>query len=147
MMRSATHWLCLLAQRSTWERLGDRFSGDNAKLNASDVLLIVGGAAVFVLVIALLHRYAGSSPGRRAGNSPRRLFRELCRAHRLGQSHRRLLKRLAALRELPNAAVLFVEPAWFEAGDLPAELAGHEGELERIRERLFAAAKKPGGNP
>jgi hypothetical protein len=144
MTRSDYCWLPLLAQRATWERLGDHFSGERAQLNYANVLVIVLGAAIFAAVVVWLQRFASGAPARIAPNSPRRLFGDLCRAHRISRSGRRLLKRLAAKLQLPNAAMLFVAPDLFDAAELPAELRGQAGELEQLRERLFATGTRPG---
>jgi hypothetical protein len=129
----------LLAQRTRWEHMGDRFSGEHARLSGGEAMLIVGGGVLFILAIVLLHRAALDSHGRFAfaSNSSRRLFGELCRAHQLGYARRRLLKRLAAARGLSNSALLFVEPQWFDTTNLPVDLTERADELERIRDDLF----------
>ncbi len=70
-------------------------------------------------------------------DSKRGLFSELCRAHGLNASSRRLLKRLATGRGLMDAATLFVEPRHFESNDLPHALQAAKGDLQRLRDRIF----------
>jgi hypothetical protein len=70
-------------------------------------------------------------------NSPPRLFSALCRAHKLTWSNRRLLKHLAAARDLKCAATLFVEPDYFDLANLPPELKPAAHELRQLRHKLF----------
>jgi hypothetical protein len=70
-------------------------------------------------------------------NSPPRLFAELCRAHKLSWSNRRLLKRLAAARGLKTPANLFVEPEYFDMSNVPPALKTSATEIRRIRQQLF----------
>jgi hypothetical protein len=72
-------------------------------------------------------------------DSPPELFRELCRAHGLSWSTRRLLKRLAAEWQMSSPARLFVEPDRFNAACLPAEWQEPENaeQLDRLSKKLF----------
>ena len=70
-------------------------------------------------------------------NSPPRLFSELCRAHKLTWSNRRLLKHLAAVRDLKCASSLFVEPDYFDLTNLPTALKPSAQELRQLRHKLF----------
>src|SRR4051812_21202904 len=70
-------------------------------------------------------------------DSTSRLFADLCRAHKLNRSNRRLLKQLAIARGLGNATVLFVEPDHFDAADLPPELKASASDLRQLRHKLF----------
>ena len=100
-------------------------------------LLILSSVTVLV-VIAMVWRK--SSRRRRRDfdyNSPPRLFSELCRAHQLTRSNRRLLKQLAAARNLKSAATLFVEPEYFDLTILPPALKPSAQELRQLRHRLF----------
>jgi hypothetical protein len=47
------------------------------------------------------------------------------------------LKRLAAARGAASATILFVEPSYFDASNLPASLQRAASELQRLREQLF----------
>jgi hypothetical protein len=71
-------------------------------------------------------------------HSPWQLFADLCNAHKLSRHDRHLLRRLAGQHRLDQPAMLFIEPSWFSAEKLgPAW--GHRDELEKLRQRLFAA--------
>jgi hypothetical protein len=128
-----------LAQPTQWDRLGARFSGEHARFDSGELLTIVAAAVLFVLAVVLLRRAAGRVPGRLAfvPNSPRRLFGELCRVHRLGFARRRLLKKLAISGGIRPAAGLFVDPRAFDEAARSPELATQRHEIELLRERLF----------
>jgi hypothetical protein len=70
-------------------------------------------------------------------DSASRLFGELCHAHQLDRSARRLLKRLAAARGIKNLTELFVEPHYFDAATLPSSLKPSAGALRQLRHKLF----------
>jgi hypothetical protein len=68
---------------------------------------------------------------------PPRLFSDLCRAHRLSWSSRRLLKHLAVARGLKSPAMLFVEPEYFDMTNVPPALKASAVELRQLRHKLF----------
>jgi hypothetical protein len=70
-------------------------------------------------------------------NRPARLFADLCRAHNLNWSSRRLLKHLAAARDLKCPATLFVEPEYFDMANIPPALKASASEVRQLRHRLF----------
>jgi hypothetical protein len=132
------HQFVLLAQQLYWERLGDRFRGGYADFSLGKIVATVAVVALFGIGVYLLRRYAHERPHSASFNSPPELFRELCRAHRLDFSQRRLLKRLAAAWDLASPAFLFVEPNYFETTKLPAEWEHDTLRVEKLRARLFA---------
>jgi len=100
---------------------------------ATVVLLLVSA----VLVVAYTVR-AVQACSERWHHSPARLFGELCQAHGLSRSERRLLQRLARSLGLPQAAALFLEPERFEPRHLTPALAPYATQLQAVRQRLFA---------
>jgi hypothetical protein len=103
-------------------------------------LLWLGGlTAGMVLLLWAASRWANRSERRRSYTHPGRLFYELCRAHGLDASSRRLLRRLASYARLAQPAQVFVEPQRFDAAVLPPSLAAEQPRLEQLRARLFAA--------
>jgi hypothetical protein len=133
-----------LAQRETWERLGDRFSGHNAELQTADLLSVAAvacGALLFILLLRWLH---GLQEGRRKSNHPRHLFGDLCSAHRLGYADRHRLQLLATAHELDSPGVLFLRPDYFREDQLPEELMEEAGDFERIASKIFARLEEPG---
>ncbi|MEM7516704.1 MAG: hypothetical protein AAF368_07250 [Planctomycetota bacterium] len=126
----------LLAQRDRWERLGDNFSGDNARIDLGEIgwLVAVGAGAVLALwwLSTLAERLEGRATFR---PNPGKMFRELCGAHGLNRSQRTLLRRLAEAAELDHAATLFVREELFDSQRLPAEADA----LLELKQKLFAA--------
>jgi hypothetical protein len=99
-------------------------------------LLVLSSLTVLV-VIAMVWRRVSRRRRDFDYNSPPRLFSELCRAHKLTWSSRRLLKQLAAARDLKSAATLFVEPDYFDVTNLPHALKPSARELRELRHMLF----------
>src|SRR5438132_1508487 len=136
MIRSAVISLQLLAMHQEPAGVWGRFDDQRAKF-ATHELLILGGVTLLVLCafiwqLALRRRHQRDF----WFNSASRLFGELCRAHRLGRSNRRLLKQLAVARGLESASVLFVEPEHFDLTSLPPELKASASGLRQLRHTL-----------
>ncbi len=114
-----------------WDRLG-RLLNDGSH----EVLIL---AAVTLLVIVTIAWQTISRRRRRdfEYDSPPRLFADLCRAHKLNWSNRRLLKHLAAARGLKCPATLFVEPEYFDMTNVPSALKASATELRWLRHKLF----------
>ena len=127
--------LCLLAAgpQNVWGRFDHHRPGDDG----SHVFTLITAAVFVAGAVFLLFRLARSNKKDFCSNSTAGLFRELCRAHRISASNRRLLQRLAAARGLDNPAILFVEPRHFKTNDLPDALLASRGELNHLRERMF----------
>ena len=114
-----------------WGRLARLFS-----FVSYEVLILT---SVTLLVIITIVWQTISRRRRRdfAYDSPPRLFADLCRAHKLNWSNRRLLKHLAAARGLKCPATLFVEPEHFDMTNVPPALKPSAGELRQLRHKLF----------
>ncbi len=128
-----------LAQSPRWQDLGSDFRGRNARFETSDLVygvLIVVGAIVAVIVLKLI---LARQEGRQGVNSPRRLFRTLCKAHRLDRRSRGLLRQVARWQRLDHPSRLFLEPDRFEVSQLSERLRARSTELQTLRDRLFAA--------
>ncbi len=131
MMHGVVVGLQLFAARDsaeTWGRF-DHF-GKNE-------FLILGAVTLLVIVTIVWQVVSGRSKRDFGFNSPPRLFAELCRAHKLNHSNRRLLKKLAAARGLASAAALFVEPECFDMTNVPSALKPFASELRQLRHVLF----------
>jgi hypothetical protein len=94
--------------------------------------------ALTVAIVVLMQR----SWKRRMSSTPQGLFLDLCRAHRLKWSERRLLGRLAQSQKLADSACLFLRPECFEIGRLTVDLRPHLEELRELGERLFAPSRE-----
>jgi hypothetical protein len=128
----------LFADRSEMLRdLGSGFRGDNAKVDAKDVLIVLAAALVIALAIWLLARYAAWRENRTSYHNPKQLFRRLSSAHSLSMGERKLL--LKAARQLKSSfpAGLFLRPDLFESAAADTDLAPRAQELEALKRKLF----------
>jgi hypothetical protein len=132
MTQRVHQWLSLFAATSNGQARG-RFDHPRPAYDSGEILTVLTLLALLVTVILLLVRLRSSFQT----DSKRGLFSDLCRAHRLKASSRRLLKRLAAARGLTNPAALFVEPGHFAPNNLPQALQYAGKELQLLREKLF----------
>ena len=133
-----TH-LNLIAGTSRLQSMGGRFRKGNSSLDGGDIALWVLVLAVVATLFWLLTRFRERQDGPDRTNSPRRLFRELCRAHHLKFSDRWLLWRVARWQRLSQPAKLFLEPERFDTANLSQSLRTKQPQLAQLSERLFAA--------
>jgi len=70
-------------------------------------------------------------------DDPNKLFRELSIAHQLDKSSQKLLLQLAQAMQLAQPAEIFLQPAYFEAAQLPTQLRNEADRLQALQERLF----------
>ena len=115
-MRAAVHSLAnffLLAEDERFRTLSESFRSAEHNFSPSDLWYVLGGVLLIGLAVWALSRWAERSELRGGLNSPRRLFRELCRAHGIDRPGRRLLTALARAHALEQPALLFVEPERF----------------------------------
>jgi hypothetical protein len=146
-MTRAIERAVLLADRGMFRDMGSGFRDKKEHLGGFDLLtwvLLVAG--VFVL-IAFIASIVARRDKRRLYNSPRALFRELCRAHQLDGPSCRLLRRLARRQRLAQPARLFLEPRWFDPADAGPELESQRAELAELCKRLFAVGATPSEPP
>lgn len=101
--------LLLLAQRSAWENLGNRFSGESLKWQREDTIGVLALLLVFVGGMWLLHWLSRWQTERGKRHSPARLFKELTAAHRLNYRQRRLCREVAKGLNLANSSEVFVQ--------------------------------------
>jgi hypothetical protein len=128
----------LFAQADRWREMGRDFRVDHTKLDPS---LIIASLIVLVAVIAFLwflHRLMNKREGRRLYNSPKKLFRSLCRLHELTRAERRTLVSLARSQQLLQPASLFLAPERFAASIASPAWQSQRRQLERLRTKLFA---------
>jgi hypothetical protein len=125
------HLLAAQDYSGEWARLGRLLN-----FGPYEVLIL---AAVTLLVIVTIVWQTISRRRQRdfEYDRPARLFADLCRAHKLNWSSRRLLKHLAAARGLKSPATLFVEPIYFDMTNVPPALKPSAAELRQLRHKLF----------
>ena len=133
----------LLADRSKWERLGDGLHGENAKLGINELLALVALVAGALLFVSLLHAFVSRQERKRSYHHPKRLFGELCTAHRISKQDRLLLKRLADCWKFNQPAMLFVKPDKFDRDIVKNPSSKDAESIERLRCRLFGTVGEP----
>ncbi len=133
----------LFAQTDRWREMGRDFRVDHTKLDPS---LIIASVIVLMTVIGFLwflHRLMNKREGRRLYNSPKHLFRSLCRLHELTRAERRTLVNLARSQELPQPASLFLAPERFATALASPAWQSQRRQLERLRVKLFTGMDEP----
>jgi hypothetical protein len=133
MIEAISQWIRSPLISTVRQNVWGRFDHQRPVYDLGQILMILAAAAVAAAVGLVFMRLLG----RIRTNSPQELFRELCRAHGLTRSSRRLLKQLAAARKLSHPAALFLEPSYFEFSDLPPALQSAKKDLQGLRDRLF----------
>ena len=128
----------LIAGQGRFVHMGRRFRRGGSNVDPVDLLMVLFFCALAGFAIWGLAQYAAYRQ-RRGINNQRALFRELCRAHGVDWSGRRMLWRLARQHRLTRPADLFVDPRQLdppgESGSVSADGVGYA----RWRQRLFAA--------
>ncbi len=95
----------------------------------------------------MLPRSEAASRRRRVRRALAALWEELCAAHKLSWSQRRLLRRMAADLGAPSPALLFFKPSLFSAylTDKPQRLSPRrKAALKHIASQLFAGISEGG---
>ncbi|TWT75999.1 hypothetical protein Pla123a_27850 [Posidoniimonas polymericola] len=128
----------ILAQRANWERMGDRFSGEAAELQTEELLTLLAVVVGAGLLIWLLRVAARWQEGRLKRPNPRRLFNDLCRAHRLNRWERKLLREMGEGLGLRQPAEVFVRPDAFRASPLPPDAEAMPVAFKQLQKKLFA---------
>jgi hypothetical protein len=101
------------------------------------------GLAVGVWAIWLVAR-RGAGRQRVAPHSPQQLFQELCQAHRLSAAQQRLMEWVINDLQLPQPAMLFLEPLLLERAMTRSDTPGVRKRLADLRSRLFAGMRNAG---
>jgi hypothetical protein len=127
----------LAAACSLLAEIGDNFPDSGKRLTWSDlwpygIAAVVAAIAVFAYV-----QIRKRNDMTLRCDDPQRLFRELCRAHKLGRGSARLLSQLATASQLAQPAQIFLTPAAFDAKSLPASLRPRAAEFKRLQKELF----------
>ncbi len=136
-MNAWLHNSGLLAQYSKWQRLGDGLRRSRGRMDFADMLPYILGLAVLAIGIAIAAAIVKRNDMSQPCNDPKKLFRELCRAHGLDFSSRRLLHQLASAYQLHQPAEVFLTPSAFQADRLPPQLQAQAGRLQQLHDRLF----------
>lgn len=108
-----------------------RFSQDGISMTTMLISagVLIGIAATGWLAYQYLHPNAKK-------NCPGRLFRALCREHKLDWSEKALLNKLAQRNQLATTAEIFVTPECFDVNEGRAQQALLQ-KIDELREKLF----------
>jgi hypothetical protein len=130
--------LNLLAERSNIFRdMGSGFREKRESFDPTDLLWWLFVAAIVVAMFAGIASLLARQDKRRLYNSPRALFRALCKAHALDRSSRLLLKQIARAQNLSVPARLFLEPDRFDSAMLTSDMRPQRDAVAALRKRLF----------
>ena len=129
-------WLLAQSDDGRISELGQQFRQGGAGLDTTYLIVLIVALVATILVIGVFAHFLGLREAIGL-NRPRALFSELCKAHELDRTSRRLLRSLASWHRLAAPARLFVEPERFDAASLGQPLRVRQAELERLRDRLF----------
>ena len=134
-----TGWLLrpLLAEKSLFQGLGDRFRFENAQLDSSDLVAAIAIFSVGAGIVWSMATYLRRSERPKAVDNPKRLFHELCQAHKLERHEAALLRSVADVITPDNLSRLFIDPGLLDTAILDARWSDVSPELARFRELLF----------
>ena len=127
----------LLADRSLFKDMGSGFRAKREHFDASDLFLWFGIVIGVFVVIGIIAKVVARRDKRQLYNSPRGLFRALCRAHGLDRPSRRLLARIARAQELTQPARLFLEPERYSEAKVSEQFREERAAIELLRKKLF----------
>ena len=128
----------LLGGQARYVHMGRRFQRGGSRLETGDLLVLLVVLVAVTAAVWLLSWYLNYRE-KRGHDSPRRLFHELCRAHRIGWSDRHLLRQLARWHRLPCPSLLFLDPQRFDLEQAGPAFSARSGRLVALRDRLFAS--------
>lgn len=133
----------LLAQIDKWEQMGRDFRTDHTKLDPSLIVASIVTLLVVIVFLWGLSRLLNRQEGRRLFNSPKQLFRSLCRAHELSRAQCRLLLQIARSQGATQPASLFLEPELLESAARQPQFKSQQEAFRQLRARLFSDLSPP----
>ena len=122
---------------SPFQEMGRNFKGEEAKLQAGDIVAIAAILGALIMGCWLLTRFLARQDRRRRFNSPATLFNHLCDLHELDVTERKLLKTCAKDHGLADPGRLFLEPEWFNHAAHGPEHDWNRDQLTSLRDKLF----------
>ena len=129
--------LNLLATREEMHRVWGRFDNERPGISADQIAIGILTIAIVVAAMIAWQLRKRRSARTFSTDSSAKLFRDLCAAHGINRSSRRLLQQLAEAQKVADPASLFVEPRYFDSRTIPVELRASSNELQRLCETLF----------
>jgi hypothetical protein len=137
MIHGIPQCAALLAVDEEAFRVWGRFDHGKSSFGTTHLLVLIGIVALLMLAAIVSRVLVRRAANTFTSDSTVRLFRDMCAAHGLKRSARRLLQQLATARGMTDCARLFVEPQLFEVKGLPPELKASAAELKRLQQTLF----------
>jgi hypothetical protein len=137
MIQRFAHNLILLASREEMHRVWGRFDHERPGISTKQIAIAIAVVALLVVVGIAWRTLKRRMASTFSSDSSVKLFRELCAAHGITRSDRRLLKQLAAASGVADPATLFVEPRFFDLPNLPGEMKASATALRALNETLF----------
>lgn len=132
-------WLSILSQAENPVLSISKRLQNSQGLTVRDLLIFLAiGATIGILVLLLT--FLGRALGWWSQHSPGLLFRELCAAHQLSSSKRRLLHQLAMAHRIADPASIFLMPEKFDEKTFPPRLLRRSAEILALRQQLFGSA-------
>lgn len=131
--------LTLLAEGDPFGNMGRNFRGEEAQVDFYEVTTGLAFLVALVVGALLLTKLLSRQDRLRRCNSPRSLFKELCRAHSLSRHERQLLKQLSLDHGLEDPLSLFLDPSRFRDAGLLAAWQPRRQQVRDLGERLFGA--------
>ncbi len=129
-------WRILLAEVDRLVHMGRRFRHGGSTWKLGHLIGFLGVLILIVVGAWLLSRYLSYRDGR-GYHSPKALFRELCRAHGLDGTSRRLLWKLAQSQQLSQPAQIFLEPDCFDIEKVNGKLREQFDQLRAVHRTIF----------
>ena len=123
----------LTAQEPHYKNMGRRFQRSHQNMD-NEQLVWALAFIVVVILLAVAGFFLGRALRRAALQSPHRLFRQLCRAHKLSRKERSLLRHVAAHHKLDSPAAVFLDPTLLSA-EIPG---GHRETIARVASRIYS---------
>lgn len=123
--------------------LGRRFQTGGGAVDSWQLATLFLILLAVIIAVCLIARHLNRRE-QATYHAPRRLFRELCSAHRLSRPERKLLWAVAQHLELEHPAVLFVDPLQLESRRLGDSFRSVEDQLATLRKRIFSNQEASG---
>ncbi len=123
------------------KNMAREFQQRQAEASPLQVLLLLAGLVLTCLLLWFLGQVLASEENRHRTPRPRRLFHELCRAHRLTRSQSGLLWNFARGLGLSDPVRVFVDPEYLRNPQVTLTHRDAE-QLRKIGDIIFAGLKK-----
>lgn len=128
----------LIAQASRLQTMSKGVRRRSSSFDTTEVLIGFAVVAGVVLGLSILYMIMNRGERNRRSNSPKGLFRSLCRAHELDRASRRVLGQMAKHQRLAQPARIFLEEERFDKVNLNLALRSQMELIDELRGKIFA---------